>query len=80
MKDGGSAFPNESSEVTQYKPSSMLIPGSTGMTLRDYFAAKAMQGHLSNPAVTENPAYDREGLVKDCYQMADAMIKERERV
>jgi hypothetical protein len=44
----------------------------TGMTLRDYFAAKAMQALLG---------YEESTLQNDAevaYQMADAMMKERE--
>ena len=47
---------------------------SRGMTLRDYFAAKAMQAVLSRE--------DRKGNSTDyaeiAYQMADAMLKARE--
>ena len=43
----------------------------TGMTLRDYFAAKAMQALLGYEESTlENDA-------KVAYKMADAMMKER---
>ena len=48
-----------------------------GMTLRDYFAAKAMQGllrqypdHLMNSPANE--------VACDAYSMADAMLKARE--
>ena len=43
----------------------------TGMTLRDYFAAKAMQGILFEGLEPEETA-------KHAYQMADAMLMERE--
>jgi hypothetical protein len=44
----------------------------TGMTLRDYFAAKAMQGFLLDKRVSmQNTAID-------AYKMADAMLKARE--
>lgn len=47
---------------------------STGAPLRDYFAATAMQGSLSNSdAVTDIPAF-----AKWCYKMADAMLTARE--
>ena len=49
----------------------------TGMTLRDYFAAKAMQAllrqypdHLMNSPASE--------VASDAYSMADAMMKARE--
>jgi len=48
----------------------------TGMTLRDYFAAKAMQGYCSNQQHTSSCTV---GLTADCaYEMADAMLKARE--
>jgi len=44
---------------------------SNGMSLRDYFAAKAMQGLLAGGATTEQ-------VLKYSYQYADAMLKARE--
>jgi hypothetical protein len=45
--------------------------GYTGMTLRDYFAAKAMQ------ALTQK--YSHEGdISRNAYKIADAMLKARE--
>jgi len=46
-----------------------------GMTLRDYFAAKAMQGMLSE---NSGIRYPTDELVKFAYTIADAMMKERE--
>ena len=49
---------------------------SAGMTLRDYFAAKAMQVCLAQ--CTEFPDETwRTGVAMDAYAMADAMLKER---
>ena len=45
-----------------------------GMTLRDYFAAKAMQGSLANTEVTMT----NESMAQWAYDMADAMLQERE--
>ena len=45
----------------------------TGMTLRDYFAAKAMQGLLSSDVYA--PV---EKFAKQAYVMADEMLKARE--
>ena len=45
-----------------------------GMTMRDYFAAKAMQAILSDPNYT---AEDRK-LAEASYAIADAMLKARE--
>ena len=44
----------------------------TGMTLRDYFAAKAMQGLLSSDVNAK-----LEDFAKQSYKVADAMIKAR---
>jgi len=63
---------------------------SAGMDLRDYFAAKALEGMLAfggwnpkfNMDFSEQP-YAEKGLAKDCianscYEYADAMMKARE--
>jgi hypothetical protein len=47
----------------------------TGMSLRDYFAAKAMQGLFSHKPW--NIVYRPEDWAKESYQMADAMLKAR---
>jgi hypothetical protein len=68
---GGPAFPfGQTSEQ-----SGQLVNGwgSEGMTLRDYFAAKAMQGALANPEVKETAGARSEWA----YEIADAMLKER---
>ena len=45
-----------------------------GMTLRDYFAAKAMEGSRSR-----NSRYETwDDLAKDAYEIADAMLKARD--
>lgn len=48
----------------------------SGMTLRDYFAAKAMQGMLA--ACTGWSEAEQERLAKCSYKMADEMLKRRE--
>jgi hypothetical protein len=52
----------------------LTVDWSKGMTLRDYFAAKAMQ--VGGPA-NKPPAYDNETRAKYAYEMADAMLKAR---
>ena len=52
------------------------IKGEKGMTLRDYFAAQAMQGMLA--ACTGWSEAEQERLAKCSYKMADAMLKARE--
>ena len=58
-------------------PSSKVILGKTinndGMNLRDYFAAKALQGLLANPSHTlEDQEYS-----EAAYMLADAMLESR---
>lgn len=62
--NGGPAFPEPVMDFSQYR----------GMTLRDYFAAKFMQGVCANP----DKLYDDEPLAKEAYAMADAMLRARE--
>ena len=64
-KDGGPAFPSTISDDG-------LHVG--GMSLRDYFAAKAMQGLMASPADPES----MEVAAKWSYKLADAMLKARE--
>ena len=45
-----------------------------GMTLRDYFAAKAMQGLLAGKL----QSVELKVIAGDCYKMADAMLKARD--
>jgi len=49
---------------------------SRGMTLRDYFAAHAMQGILASLDEEDAP-FDKH-TANYCYQIADAMLKARE--
>jgi hypothetical protein len=51
------------------------IIGNKGMTLRDYFAAKAMTGLLTAEIVGE---YSNEHVAEIAYRIADAMLKARE--
>ena len=48
-----------------------------GMTLRDYFAAKAMQGMFNY--WDENPNLEFDHIADCSYDMADAMMKAREK-
>jgi len=52
----------------------------TGMTIRDYFAAKAMQSLLHSWTVNQKDDGEWAGdehLAKESYVIADAMLKER---
>ena len=46
------------------------------ITLRDYFAAQILNGHMSNSFEDERELKD---IAKWAYNFADAMLKERER-
>jgi hypothetical protein len=50
---------------------------SEGMTLRDYFAAKAMQGMLSG-LLANGMDLTWSQIAVDAYRQADAMLKARE--
>lgn len=63
-ENGGSAFPHEFGGTYQNLK-------REGMTLRDYFAAKAMQGMLGGGYATW------QDIATDAYAMADAMLLER---
>ena len=64
---GGPAFP-----TPRYERGDMY---SLGMTLRDYFAAKAIQGIIGTEA-EGGMLYDR--VAEVAYMYADAMLKARE--
>jgi hypothetical protein len=53
-----------------------------GMTLRDYFAAKAMQTYIADEELVELYCYlekdVKQELATTAYMMADAMLKARE--
>ena len=51
-------------------------PASGGMTLRDYFAARALQGILSSP---DGGPDDWQRVADAAYYAADAMLAARER-
>ena len=60
---GGPAFPTGTGGNTPY---------SNGMTLRDYFAAKAIIAYHSDGKFS-----DSEDVANWCYRLADAMLKAR---
>ncbi|HBZ17535.1 MAG TPA: hypothetical protein DEO73_17485 [Pantoea sp.] len=73
---GGQAFPRQQWEYDGQN--NVLQYQEEGMTLRDYLAAKAMQGILANPGQLDNLNADATGWVSnDAYKMADAMLAAR---
>lgn len=66
---GGPAFPAPEAGQQHFSDPSVYL----GMTLRDYFAAKAMQGFCADPNM---PSVEK--TVEIAYAVADAMMKARE--
>lgn len=63
-------------------PTEHPLPGyedlkSDGMDLRDYFAAKAMQGLIAGCYAGNNVGFTVEGNVFAAYEYADAMMEAR---
>ena len=78
-KTGGPAFP--SGLIDPSTPDDAVQSLHNGMTLRDYFAAKAMQSTLADNSYVERTQTPAEWLAivaKASYEMADAMLKARE--
>ncbi len=70
MKDtGGSAFPH-----------SRLGSDADGMTLRDYFAAKAMQSLMHTQYVDMTYEGETANLAHEAYVVADAMLAQRNKI
>jgi ATP phosphoribosyltransferase len=77
--DGGPAFPVAQSQWSSDAQERVIVATDYGMTLRDYFAAKAMQGLILNSQGTQG--YDF-ALIQStgaelAYEFADAMLKAR---
>ena len=65
MNTGGPAFPMYPTEYS-------------GMTLRDYFAAKAMQALLIKGVIPAEGLTLKQATVNMAYETADEMLKARE--
>jgi len=97
VKDGGPAFPSRVSTVLKHsdgrKPDTTMIEsGHLGLSLRDYFAAKAMVAEYITSSSDATPeataalieAATRAGqtpierIAFNAYRMADAMLAARE--
>ena len=83
--DGGAAFPIS---LDQMRDEAKGHGAMTGMTLRDYFAGQVLASH--GGFADDGPLswitrlfYGRdvtnEKIAEDCYELADAMIAERNR-
>lgn len=89
INDGGPAFPVPSPDCQTFLPKKVedLRRLMSGMSLRDYFAAKAMQGELASMQDPEGEACGisldasdetLSRLARHYYRIADAMLKARD--
>jgi len=76
IKDGGPAFPCH----TNPRPGT-LNEAPQGMTLRDWFAGKAMAGMLAYPGCESCGSHHNnntpDGVAEMAYEYADAMLRAR---
>ena len=68
---GGPAFPIQGHSTRNGQGFQLVM--ADGMTLRDYFAAKVLQGLLASGL--DQPKFE---FARKSYEMADAMLKARE--
>lgn len=68
MNDGGPAFPLSERDSFVH----------CGMSLRDYFAAKAMQSIIVSMSGSINGLTNPKNASDEAYQFADWMLKQRE--
>jgi hypothetical protein len=71
LNDGGPAFPVPDSHYAN----GQVQYGSNGMTLRDYFAAMALQGIMVG---FHDHSYNAQTCAVIAYDVADAMLEARE--
>ena len=81
IDDGGPAFPVAGFQFKNNGNSEGYVLPYEGMTLRDYFAAAALQGNLAGQSIDVGyyegkDAWDK--AAKDAYAVADAMLKAKE--
>lgn len=64
----------------EYEHASIRVEMASDATIRDYFAAKAMQGILSNNSMIDTATESTfEWVTKNAYQLADAMLRAKEK-
>jgi hypothetical protein len=79
VDDGGPAFPRPASVQTTYdykgRERTLTREAQDGLSLRDYFAAKAMAGLLADSEMKGSPAH----FAEYAYEYADAMLAQRQK-
>lgn len=91
INDGGPAFPSrvlpdprlvkhlrDSAEVS-LREAADALGSHPGMTLRDWFAGQALVGLMSDPGLRPDKLAEFQHMAVRLYQVADAMLAERER-
>lgn len=74
--DGGPAFPREDYQTDGAPGTRPKLLGQEGMSLRDWYAGKAMEALVGDPALT-NLIGMEDTIAKQSFVMADAMVKAR---
>jgi hypothetical protein len=72
FKDGGNAFPLDARPFVK-DGVTVSYDLETGMSLRDYFAAQVLAGSIAESGLDIHV----DVAARLCYEMADAMLKER---
>ena len=76
--DGGPAFARPTFIHSRGCGTGYYVDGTNGMSLRDWFAGKALIGLTSSiRACTDGEDYSPEQMAEYCYECAAAMIAER---
>ena len=75
INNGGPAFPVPDPFLLSPSYEDDMRRIASGMNLRDYFAAKAMQSYLTR---SDSDEFEALAWAKAAYAMADAMIHARE--
>ena len=78
--NGGPAFPRPASLDTAdgtLQDGDQIVTEQDGMTLRDYFAAKAMAAMIASDVSERMGDKDQAMIAAVAYQQADAMISAR---
>ena len=83
INDGGPAFPTTATATTHGfyqdgQPCMTHYGSRSGITVRDYFAAAALQGIISDASVPASSKKDGELVSQSAYAFADALLKARE--
>lgn len=77
--NGGAAFPLTGTDYNAYRETYEVMCIDPGMSLRDYFAAKAMQGRVNAIGkIPDGAQWNVDLLAEQAYAVADAMLKARQ--